>query len=76
MFTVFLGVFLASDLQDVFRLFDEANPMLRDFPLSSPFHFALETLEVVVNYLGRVRVEDGKIQVQHSGGQNASPNVC
>jgi hypothetical protein len=69
MFTVFLGAFLASDLPDVFTIFEEANSMLRDFPLSSLFRFALETLEVLVNYLVRVRVEDGRIQVEQGGGE-------
>jgi hypothetical protein len=64
MFTVFLGVFLASDLQDVGRLFEGANAMLAGFPLSARFRYALETLEALVNYLERVTVRDGKIWVE------------
>jgi hypothetical protein len=64
MFTVFLGVFLASDLHDIGRICGAANAALAGFPLSARFRYALETLEALVNYLERVTIRDGKISVE------------
>jgi hypothetical protein len=62
-FTIFMAVFLGSDMADIGQVVREARHMLKCYNLSSQFQYALETVSALLLFLSGAEVVDGVLRV-------------